>query len=154
MHDTSRDDQHIAPWWMRQSAQERTESEAVQQMAREFAGRACQFWGWGDGEGGWILREIALAFAERGYFGPDSNYRPPPRNLTVLERDRWECVYCGAWLGYGHRFIEHPQIDHRTPKARGGTNELANLAASCGPCNASKGAKTEAEYRATIVDDA
>lgn len=37
-------------------------------------------------------------------------------------------------------------LEHRTPLARGGTNERDNLAVACNPCNHAKGDLTEAEF--------
>lgn len=47
------------------------------------------------------------------------------------------CSYCGD---------PATVIDHVVPLSRGGTNELANLAPACAPCNGSKGAKLLSEW--------
>lgn len=52
----------------------------------------------------------------------------------ILERDESRCRYCGRTDGPLH-------IDHITPIARGGSNELANLQVLCAPCNRAKGAR-------------
>lgn len=44
-------------------------------------------------------------------------------------------------------------IEHLTPVARGGTNELDNLTLSCRPCNRRKGTLTEAEFRLVLAVD-
>lgn len=49
----------------------------------------------------------------------------------VLHRDAGTCHWCG-------RPALH--VDHVTPRARGGTDDLANLVASCTGCNLSRGA--------------
>lgn len=56
--------------------------------------------------------------------------------FRVLERDSFKCVYCG--MPGTHCVLE---VDHVVPVARGGTNELANLAASCADCNAGKSSR-------------
>lgn len=56
----------------------------------------------------------------------------------------WRCYLCQTSLT-----IRTAHMDHRKPLARGGSNWPANLAPACGPCNLSKGRKTEQEYRAT-----
>jgi 5-methylcytosine-specific restriction endonuclease McrA len=49
------------------------------------------------------------------------------------------CVYCGD--------VEAElQIEHITPRARGGTNRISNLTLSCGPCNQRKRTRTAAEF--------
>jgi len=53
---------------------------------------------------------------------------------TVLERDRWTCVWCGETKGPLH-------IDHIYPKSRGGMDELENLVTACQPCNLQKHAR-------------
>lgn len=58
----------------------------------------------------------------------------------VVERAQERCEYCHApqrMLGY------RLHIEHILPTARGGTDALSNLAASCGPCNFAKGAALE-----------
>lgn len=52
----------------------------------------------------------------------------------VFERDDFTCRYCGS------RGVEL-ECDHVHPLARGGSNDLANLATACKTCNRSKGAK-------------
>lgn len=36
----------------------------------------------------------------------------------------------------------YPEIDHRVPKSRGGSDEEWNLSVACGPCNQRKGARS------------
>jgi len=57
----------------------------------------------------------------------------------VFQRDGLKCRYCGA--------TEMLTVDHIHPIERGGTNEIANLAASCPSCNSSKGKKTLEEWK-------
>ena len=42
-------------------------------------------------------------------------------------------------------------LDHRTPIARGGRHELANLAVCCERCNRLKGQLTEGEFRELLA---
>lgn len=51
--------------------------------------------------------------------------------LEVLDRDGWVCHWCGAPASHA---------DHLIPRARGGTDDPDNLAASCARCNLSRGA--------------
>lgn len=59
----------------------------------------------------------------------------PPKNwpairAVVLHRDGYRCYLCGD---------EASEVDHLWPKARGGSDRLSNLKASCRRCNAAKG---------------
>lgn len=68
------------------------------------------------------------------------------RLLTVLDRDRWRCRYCGEKLNR-----ETASMDHVTPKARGGNDSLGNLVACCKLCNRDKGDKTLGEWTPKII---
>ncbi|WP_102108828.1 HNH endonuclease signature motif containing protein [Kandeliimicrobium roseum] len=57
-----------------------------------------------------------------------------------------ECVYCTAKIT-----VSTCHLDHRTPLARGGTNERGNLQALCAPCNSEKHSKTHEEYIVWLV---
>ncbi|HEX9494573.1 MAG TPA: HNH endonuclease signature motif containing protein [Candidatus Limnocylindria bacterium] len=62
--------------------------------------------------------------------------------LALLAQHQ-RCAYCGA--------AGPLQVDHRTPLARGGTNEIANILPACGACNQRKHTMTEAEFRARLA---
>ncbi len=55
--------------------------------------------------------------------------------FAVLQAGGFCCHYCGRRAGPNVVL----QIDHRLPVAAGGTNERANLVASCTACNQGKG---------------
>ncbi len=57
----------------------------------------------------------------------------------VYARDGYTCRYCGEMSG-------PLECDHVIPVSRGGSTTLANLAAACGQCNRSKGAKLLSEW--------
>jgi hypothetical protein len=61
---------------------------------------------------------------------------------AVFERDGYTCTYCG-YRGTSRTL----EVDHRTPLARGGTDDPSNLATACWRCNREKGTMTEWEYR-------
>lgn len=54
--------------------------------------------------------------------------------FDVLHRDGFACRYCGA-SGPGVEL----HLDHVTPVAKGGKNEMDNLITACQPCNIGKG---------------
>jgi 5-methylcytosine-specific restriction endonuclease McrA len=57
------------------------------------------------------------------------------------------CFYCGVpFDGDGAR---RRTVDHRVPRAAGGTDGLANLVFACGACNQRKGNRTEEEFVAS-----
>ena len=57
----------------------------------------------------------------------------------LLEKWGRKCAYCGA--------ENVPlEIEHITPKSRGGSNRVSNLTLACTPCNQDKGNQTAAEY--------
>ncbi len=57
----------------------------------------------------------------------------------LLEKWSRACVYCGA--------TDTPlEIEHLTPKSRGGSNRISNLALACRGCNQAKGNQTAAEF--------
>jgi 5-methylcytosine-specific restriction endonuclease McrA len=74
---------------------------------------------------------------------------PRPVRATVLARDGHKCVYCGRKEGeYGPMETErdgYMHIDHVIPTTRGGSNDLSNLVAACGPCNNFKNDRTPDE---------
>jgi 5-methylcytosine-specific restriction endonuclease McrA len=57
----------------------------------------------------------------------------------LLEKWNRTCAYCGK------RDVPL-QIEHLTPRARGGSDRIANLALACEPCNQKKGPQTAAEF--------
>lgn len=59
-----------------------------------------------------------------------------PTRQFVLERDGWQCQ---VKLDDGCT-VAATCVDHVIPRARGGTDDPANLQASCTSCNARKGA--------------
>jgi hypothetical protein len=54
--------------------------------------------------------------------------------FRVLKRDGYRCQLCGATAQDGVRL----EIDHKVPRAKGGSSELVNLWTLCFPCNRGK----------------
>lgn len=61
---------------------------------------------------------------------------------AVFERDGAQCRYCATSLEW-----ENYHCDHVVPVARGGRDDMDNLAASCVACNLSKAAKAPEDWR-------
>ncbi len=51
-----------------------------------------------------------------------------------------------------HFPLRHFQVDHIVPRAKGGTDHISNLQLLCGPCNSTKGTKTQAELLVLLTD--
>ena len=58
--------------------------------------------------------------------------------LAILQRDGYECHYCGGVA---------TEVDHVIPRASGGSEEPENLVASCMRCNRSKGKRIAPKKR-------
>ena len=57
----------------------------------------------------------------------------------LLEKFGRKCCYCGK--------TDVPlEVEHITPKSRGGSNRVSNLCLACRPCNVKKGSQTAAEF--------
>lgn len=70
-----------------------------------------------------------------------------PRRSVLWDKFKGRCHYCNAPLvswraGNRPGVLPHqkPTIDHKIPKALGGTSEIDNLVLSCATCNGRKGA--------------
>ncbi len=104
-----------------------------------FADSISGIWRLGDGEGGAVLNELTRQLSLRGFV---SRYSFVIRSdvAALAERDGWHCHYCNVRLGWGHPSVVPPEVDHKTPRSLGGSNDLDNLVLSCGACNSLKGA--------------
>ena len=64
----------------------------------------------------------------------------------IFNKHKGRCAYCGCFLvGSWH-------IDHITPRANGGSNDLDNLNPSCKECNNYKGANDLEGFRTLLVN--
>ena len=82
-----------------------------------------------DGINGLIEKHIALGG------------RLPLHKLApmVLLRDGFICHYCGE-------YSLAPEVDHKIPQSRGGSDEINNLVCACRRCYLEKGTKTVSEF--------
>jgi hypothetical protein len=53
--------------------------------------------------------------------------------FRILHRDRFSCRYCGARPG-----SDLLEVDHLVPRAKGGSDDEANLVTACKTCNSRK----------------
>ena len=79
-----------------------------------------------------IPRVIVLTFYDKL---PKRQVRFSRKN--IFERDKWQCQYCGKKPNKSDL-----NLDHVTPRARGGKTTWDNIVASCFTCNGKKGSKT------------
>jgi len=76
----------------------------------------------------------------------DRRDHPPSTVILALaERDGWDCHYCGETLD-----PYTATRDHKTPKARGGSNDLDNLVLSCEACQRRKKTQPYEDYMRRI----
>ena len=66
----------------------------------------------------------------------------------LYRRQQGRCLYCG-----GRQRMDLMDIDHRTPLARGGSNDRRNLQLLCRTCNLRKGTRTDREFRQAYRND-
>lgn len=73
----------------------------------------------------------------------------------VLQRDNYQCIYCGVQVGSQHqnRLLTKSDftIDHIVPRSRGGNNSWSNTACACSLCNQRKGDRMPHEAGMTLL---
>ena len=80
----------------------------------------------------WLRKRLSAN--ERGYGSAWKRVRK-----LALERDKHLCQYCAE--KNPPRLTPATQVDHRKPKAKGGTDDLDNLVATCRECHDDKSAR-------------
>ncbi len=61
----------------------------------------------------------------------------PGLRFQVLQRDGFQCIYCGRKAS-----AVELHVDHVVPWSRGGRTTMENLRTACSDCNLGKGAST------------
>lgn len=87
---------------------------------------------------GWKADEYRGSRHARGY-----GYAWEKLRAQALDRDNGLCVPC---TGKGRVTIA-TQVDHRTAKAQGGTDDLSNLQSICDACHREKTAREDSKHR-------
>lgn len=123
--------------WEEYAEWERQQQQILDTATRIFVDAAKPLWNLGDGFGGHAFLGIIDEAYKRGLPAPATPPAMPDRVRRLAERDGWECHYCGVSI---------PQVEHRTPRSRGGSNRLDNLVLACQPCNSAKGTMTDEEF--------
>ena len=137
---------YIRPETVTQERSQDMEAFAVQRLERAIKiikEDLHWYWRWGDGNGAWLLEQIADAVRSEGFAWPYDNDAAPKaykkasigRGLarSVMERDEYRCVSCGTHIDLC--------CDHIIPESKGGPTVLENLQTMCRPCNSRKGVK-------------
>jgi 5-methylcytosine-specific restriction endonuclease McrA len=69
------------------------------------------------------------------------SYCSPDEWIALLKQHDFKCFYCHVLLTARTR-----TVDHKIPLARGGTNDIGNLAPACRSCNCRKHTMTDGEF--------
>lgn len=88
--------------------------------------------------------------------GPEVMRQPLPEQVrsAVFRRDDFTCRYCGFKCRGKFPEYTSPSVDHVTPVARGGTDEMDNLVTACLRCNWRKRAGSAPESGQFLPPDA
>lgn len=78
------------------------------------------------------------------------------KKLRIWNKSNGRCWYCGCQLtqhdrGASGQLQATANLEHKTPKSKGGKNDDENLVYSCQQCNFSKSASTVEEYRTRLL---
>lgn len=104
----------------------------------------CEFWD--ECHSGECVKEKSPAFWRREMASwsplelPEGKKKTKKRKIglrtrfDVLKRDGYQCQICGATAGDGCKL----EVDHKTPKSKGGTDTIGNLWTLCFDCNRGK----------------
>ncbi len=64
-------------------------------------------------------------------------FTDPQKRLSLFERDKWTCQYCGEAVNR-----DNTTLYHYIPQCKGGTHAKANLRMACLVCNGIKSGKS------------
>lgn len=81
-------------------------------------------------------------------------YYPEDRLRQVFEKTGGRCYYCGKRLAFENRGYEgwgSWDVDHKVPRARGGSDNLRNLFPACWECNHAKSSGDPYTYMRSLV---
>jgi hypothetical protein len=95
-----------------------------------------------------LARAARQSHMERPSEKATQSRRVPRRRTKLFEAFGGKCFYCQCELELEGRW----HIEHKLPKALGGTNDPDNLVPACVPCNSKKRDKTDTEFMAERIE--
>lgn len=95
-----------------------------------------------------IRQRLSRANRDEGVTGVERTAIPRPFARHVLQRDGYQCVYCGRQSTQAKEESRKSilSIDHIIPESRGGSAAVENLACCCKQCNNEKNDRTPEEW--------
>lgn len=98
-------------------------------------------------------RQRAVQAQQQARVEPSQSVEPSPRptrkvsqigrrRRSIFAESNGMCHYCGCHLELEGKW----HVEHKFPRALGGTDERTNLVASCVPCNMKKRDRTDIEF--------
>jgi hypothetical protein len=76
----------------------------------------------------------------------DDYFTDPDKRLTLFERDKWTCQYCGETVA-----SDNATLDHYVPQSKGGNHSKENLRTCCLVCNSIESGKSFEEAAPLIL---
>ena len=92
-----------------------------------------------------VRRDVLLDLTPRPVKRPQQRQIAPKLKRRLREESP-RCIYCGCAAR-----PDEMTVDHVKPKARGGSNDVSNLAVACRSCNQSKGDRSPLRWASDIL---
>lgn len=102
----------------------------------------------GEGRARIAEREAHMAIGRAKAKKKDQPRKIGKRLREIFAAANGECHYCKEKL----ELTGDWEVDHKMPKALGGSNDRINLVAACRPCNRAKKDKTDVEFFALLAN--
>jgi len=95
-----------------------------------------------------IRQRLSRKSRDMGVTGVARDNIPRPFARHVMERDAYQCVYCGTQSDAATEAGKKARmsVDHIVPASRGGATVVCNLACCCRLCNREKNDRTPTEW--------
>lgn len=110
-----------------------------EKAVRAAINEARAIWGWGDGDGGYLVAVFKARMKARGMLQPVPDDPIADREASVselletsvMERDMYRCRHCATHLDLS--------VEHIVAEVNGGPTVAENLQVLCKPCSSKKG---------------
>ena len=84
------------------------------------------------------------------------SYYPEDKKERIYSKTQGHCYICGkklSYVNYGTLYAKAPWVvEHKKPKAKGGSDNIRNLWPACINCNLEKGGKYPYDFLYDYVD--